>query len=438
MGRNNRQRRREKQQRRDRADRAGGTRAEHAHPVDDPRLLAEGFAHLADAVARDDHGNVDRVLVPLAASWKAAAPAASSVLHAALTPAWEHGWQPADLVHAIGRKLPAPDRRLLIGLAVADTPRWKGHPHADPDWVLQVDDLVGELTTPTVLGREQVLGGWAATEGIDAVDALLRGASLLAMLWQLPILPPVGDPPSAWGRSGRAATTTRAGVDDRELARVRALLAKAESTEFAPEAEALTAKAQELAARHSIDTALLDTTAGADGRDRPRSRRIHVHDPYAKGKSHLLAAVAAANRCQAVWSKVLGFSTVFGFPTDLALTDLLYTSLVSQCSVAMVAASRDVASPRSFRESFVLSFAIHIGERLEAATTATVEAARIELGDSLLPVLAAREDEVEQAVSAAFPDVVRRRMRVSDGRGWAAGKAAAELARLEVGPALGS
>jgi hypothetical protein len=39
---------------------------------------------------------------------------------------------------------------------------------------------------------------------------------------------------------------------------VRALLAKAESTTYPEEADALTAKAQELMARHSIDRAMLD------------------------------------------------------------------------------------------------------------------------------------------------------------------------------------
>jgi hypothetical protein len=442
MGRNNRQRRREKQHRRASAARDAGPQRE-AQDVDDPRVLAEAFALLAKTMARGDEARADQLLDLLVQRWAgAAASAASSVLHAAITPAWDHGWQPADLVHAIGRKLPAPDRRLLIGLVVADAPAWRSHPHADPAWLGQVDDLLSELDAPEAWGREEVLAGWSAAERIDRVDALLRAASMLARAWHLPILPPVDASPSEWGRTPSAASTastssTRGdGADDRVLARVRALLAKAESTEFRPEAEALTAKAQELAARHSIDAALLHTEGSSAGREQPRGRRFHVHDPYAKGKARLLGEVAAANRCRAVWSKELGFSTVFGFPTDLAITDVLYTSLVSQCSTAMVAASRDVDSPRSFRDAFVLSFATHIGDRLAAATAESVEVARVEVGDALLPVLAARDDEVAAAVAAAFPNLRRTRARAVDGRGWAAGRAAAELAHLEVGGAL--
>lgn len=43
---------------------------------------------------------------------------------------------------------------------------------------------------------------------------------------------------------------------------MRGLLAKAEATEFEQEAEALTAKAQQLIARHAVDGALLH--AGSD------------------------------------------------------------------------------------------------------------------------------------------------------------------------------
>lgn len=447
MGKNNRQRRRQKQQQR---ARRGPTPSSHraAPRVDDPRFATEGFARLADALIHDEHALADQVLVALASLWDAGVPeAASSALRAATSAAWEHGWQPADFVHAVGRKATAIDRRLLIATAIADAPAWRAHPSADPLWIDQVDDLEAELppalATTTAPATGGVVLAWAKSEGLDAVDALLRAATLLGQLWRLPRLPPVGDPPSQWGtcragsRSGAGPSPVPAGIDGRILSRVRALLAKAESTEFAPEAEALTAKAQELMARYAIDQALVSSSDGS-GRsaDAPQSRRVLIHDPYAKGKSYLLAGVAEVNRCQAVWSKELGFSTVFGFAPDLAITDILYTSLVSQCSTAMLAASRNVASPRSFRESFVLSFAIHIGERLATATAATVEEARAELGDAFLPVLVARTEQVDAARDEAFPNLRSNTMRVTDSRGWAAGQAAAELARLDVGKAV--
>jgi hypothetical protein len=79
------------------------------------------------------------------------------------------------------------------------------------------------------------------------------------------------------------------------------LLAKAESTEFPEEAEALSARAQELMAKHSIDHALLAAQSG--NRDKPAGRRLPVDNPYESPKATLLHAVAQANRCRSVWQK---------------------------------------------------------------------------------------------------------------------------------------
>src|SRR6202035_1951697 len=96
--------------------------------------------------------------------------------------------------------------------------------------------------------------GW---DGLAVADFESLGAAcaLLGMLLRLPVLPHLLPPPSRWGK-GFGATQRRAGtdgLDDRILARVRSLLAKAESTEFEAEADSLTAKAQELMTRHAID-----------------------------------------------------------------------------------------------------------------------------------------------------------------------------------------
>ena len=182
--------------------------------------------------------------------------------------------------------------------------------------------------------------------------------------------------------------------------------------------------------RYSIDHALLAGAGGAAGGEQPVSRRLLIHDPYAKGKSALLAQVARTNRCKSIWFSDAGFSVVVGFPTDLALTDLLFTSLVAQCSTAMQVASREVRQPRSFRESFTMAFALRIGERLEEAASATVAEAVAERGADLLPVLASRDAEVEQAFDAAFPHRRSSNYRISDGRGWDAGRAAADVASI--------
>ena len=133
-----------------------------------------------------------------------------------------------------------------------------------------------------------------------------------------------------------AATRTPEPADERLLGKIRALLAKAESTEFAEEAEALSARAQELMAKYSIDHALLAAETGRT--EKPGGRRIAVDNPYEAPKASLLQTVAQANRCRVVWSKELGLVTVIGFPADLDAVELLFTSLLVQANSAMLRA----------------------------------------------------------------------------------------------------
>ena len=67
---------------------------------------------------------------------------------------------------------------------------------------------------------------------------------------ELPLIVPV--PGSASARSSASVSS----VDQKVLAWVRGLLAKAESTQFPEEAEALSAKAQELMNRHAFERAV--------------------------------------------------------------------------------------------------------------------------------------------------------------------------------------
>src|SRR5260370_42461587 len=96
----------------------------------------------------------------------------------------------------------------------------------------------------------------AALTGV--LEWLLAFATLLVLDGLCPI------PGTARRDTANSATKPSHKVDQRMLDRVRGLLANAESTEFPEEAEALTSRAQELMARHSIDDALL--TAAGSGR----------------------------------------------------------------------------------------------------------------------------------------------------------------------------
>jgi hypothetical protein len=128
---------------------------------------------------------------------------------------------------------------------------------------------------------------------------------------------------------------------------------------------------------------------------------------------------------------------------------LLFTSLLVQASTAMLrAGSRQDAYGRSrtraFRQSFLVSYAIRIGERLaEAADHATKEAAAEQdagaakdgasgTGTALMPFLAARQQAVDDSVDEMFGDTLKRGrpVRATDAEGWASGRAAADLATL--------
>lgn len=133
---------------------------------------------------------------------------------------------------------------------------------------------------------------WAAQNAVDRDTALTVVLRVLALLATLPALEPLLPLPGAWEQ-----TVTAAGeVDQKALSRVRALLAKTEGTEFPEEAEALSAKAQELMSGYSLHRAVAEHDRGQA--PVAVARRIWVESPYAGAKALLVQAVASANRCR--------------------------------------------------------------------------------------------------------------------------------------------
>lgn len=230
-------------------------------------------------------------------------------------------------------------------------------------------------------------------------------------------------------------------MEPKVLARVRALIAKAESTEFPEEAEVLTAKAQQLMARHAIDAALLEAGTGTAGV--PSSRRVAVAVPYQAAKVRLLSAVARANRGRVVWDAGTGQAHVFGFAGDLDAVEVLFTSLLLQATRAAAAHgpvrdARGRSRTRSFRGSFLHGFAQRIGERLEEAVREEVAATAEGGGSALVPLLEGRERAVEDAVAAEYPRLRRLRASVTNGAGWRAGQVAGAAAALGGTPLRGA
>jgi hypothetical protein len=351
------------------------------------------------------------------------------------------GWQPVDLVRVARREHGDPAVAVIVDTIAG---RMREYPAStvDPRWAAQLGAVGAEVWWTS---DAEWVGEWAARHGADragAIEIAIGTLRLLRDLRTLPVLiPPPGearageDPRPRGSAPPSPSPAPRTAASARMLDRIRALLAKAESTTFPEEAETYTAKAQELMARHSIDAALLDASAPTHAE--PVAVRIGVDAPYEGPKSILLTVVAKANRCRAVWSKEYGFNNVFGFETDLELVELLYTSLLVQATAAMTAQGprRDRygrSSTRSFRQSFLTAYAHRIGERLTGATEhASSEAAAEVGGSTLLPVLAAREEAVRERVESAFPSLVHQRVSVSNREGWESGRAAADRASLQ-------
>ncbi|MCP2340959.1 DUF2786 domain-containing protein [Actinomadura rupiterrae] len=350
-------------------------------------------------------------------------------LRGSVRTAWERGWLPSDLARHSARELTVRHRSLLVD-AIADEMRTYSAATVDSRWRAQLEALSADVWWASDDDR---LESWRAREDVSASVCVASVLELLRLLAVLPRLAMIGPPPgSAVRNEASRRRAASAAPDQRMLSKVRALLAKAESTEFPEEAEALSARAQELITKHSIDHALL--AASEDGPTGPDGCRIPVDAPYESPKAVLLTVVAEANRCRAVWHRELGLSTVLGFSADLAATEMLFTSLLVQATSAMVRAGSHQdnlgrSRTRSFRHAFLNAYAARIGERLHAASTrATREAAA---NQNLLPVLSAREEAVDQAVSDLFPALTRgRTRRVTNYEGWVAGRAAADLAAL--------
>jgi hypothetical protein len=223
---------------------------------------------------------------------------------------------------------------------------------------------------------------------------------------------------------------------DALLARIRQLLAKAESTTFEAEALAFTAKAQELMTRHAIDVAMLH---GAHPRDEPIVVLVTLDAPYVDAKALLLQVVAEAGRCRAVQHVGASASSVVGFPDDVAATELLFTSLLVQAQTALTEVARHApagTNPRSrrYRSAFLRGYAHRIGQRLREVNDAVYAEVGAERGRAFLPALRSREEEVEDHFAATFPGVTRSRPgRGVDLQGWAGGTTAADRAHLTAG-----
>lgn len=421
MGKNNRQRRAAKHRRQ--------------APRHEPRRGQSGAASLDELFFAASHhtGDIGSALFARLESAPRGAVAATAqrMLEGELSHIWEHGWQPADIDRYVARELSPGESAVLRCCLAAESSRYAAlGKRVAPEWMRQLD-AVGATRwwTPDIAYLLQLASSWR-----DTLHSALR---LFDFLSTLPELPTHGPPPSQW-REGMT-TAMASALPPGLLDKVRALLAKAESTTFDAEAEAFTAKAQELMTKHRIDRAVLGATTHGP-REQPTARRIAVDDPYAEAKATLLSQIASANGGRAVWNRGLGFSTVFAYTDELDAIEELFVSLLVQATAALQREGSKVdrygrSRTTRFRRSFLVSFALRIGERLRETVDVAVAAVEDVTGN-VLPVLAARDEAVADAVREAFPHLVPSRASITDREGWLAGRLFGDRADVGRGPAL--
>ncbi|MFD9333624.1 DUF2786 domain-containing protein [Streptomyces sp. NPDC060028] len=330
--------------------------------------------------------------------------------------AWERGWQPADVLRLVRRDLGQIHLDVTGDLVAGEARAYARLPErwTDAEVWWGDDERYGER----LAARARVDRFTLATAVLEVFRLLIRLPSIE------PVGPLPGDPVLAH------AALEHAHIEPRMLGRIRALLAKAEATTFPEEAEALSAKAQELMARHTVDEALL-AASGKGPAQVPGACRIGVEPPYEEAKAVLLDAVAGANRCRAVWNSGFEFSTVVGFESDLEAVELLYTSLLVQGTAAMTRAEAGQRAggrkrTKTFRQSFLLAYASRLGQRLAE----TAEHTAAEVPDNL-PALVARDVAVTSRAQEMFPRTTTTRLRgATDLAGWEDGTAAADRAHV--------
>lgn len=429
MGKNNRSRRAAKQRKRRRAEPRRAPDAGPSLPPDADDVAADAITH-----ARWEHHRgvpVGECVRPLLALPDGRIDQAIDAVFANLLRGmFAGGWAPVDLFEVSRRRVDAAGSSYLVDAVAGVTAEYPDH-LVDPRWLAQLEQIEGRVWWDR---HRPQLGQWAARHGRARHDALTMVIELLTMCDELQRIEQVLPPPGTSTHIGsvRAVDATQ----ERILAKVHALLAKAESTDFDGEAEALSAKAQQLMSRYALDRAMLDHARGA--RQQAILCRIWLDNPYVSAKAMLVDAVASANRCRTVLDNRFGSMTIVGDQGDLRVVELLATSLLLQGARAMLSIGSQpsrsgVSRTRSYRQAFLVAYASRIGERLRAANEATVSASD---AGRLLPVLSSRSLAVDELMEKTFPRLVQKRVSVSNAAGWGAGTAAADLALLEVHEAL--
>lgn len=212
---------------------------------------------------------------------------------------------------------------------------------------------------------------------------------------------------------------------DKIQAKIEALLRKAESTNFGPEAEQCIAKAHELMFRYSIDEAVLQKARGVTEEVVIVRIQTSKSSMLRYERASLLNQICKANRCRAIMTG--NHTVVYGFKSDTEFVQLLYTSLCLQMYDAM---EEQKYKARSVAQSnFCMGFVEVIGRRLVEVNRQVEDEYK---GTGTEIVLYDRKKQVNDAFVTANPNVTTVSKRTGyDHKARNAGKEAGN--RADVG-----
>jgi hypothetical protein len=209
--------------------------------------------------------------------------------------------------------------------------------------------------------------------------------------------------------------------------KVLKLLAMAEGTDNAAEADAFSRKAAQLIADNRLDPERL---ARLEHTDVLEVARIQLgRGAYVRARVSLLAAIATANDCELVYQSLSTgtVALVAGFHSDLRTVEMLYTSLHAQASTQMAEVRRATgAATQQWRRSFLFGYAFQVGAMLEKSAEVAAMEHNLRHDNDLLPMLQDRQDRVKDFARVSFGRVGRARPISGIGQsGYDAGRAAA-------------
>ncbi|MDN2495785.1 DUF2786 domain-containing protein [Nocardia nova] len=211
---------------------------------------------------------------------------------------------------------------------------------------------------------------------------------------------------------------------DKLLTRIGGLLRQAESTDNEHEAEAFMAAAQRLATRSSIDLAVARAhIAGRERRPTPMQKVVPIGEAGKKGLRtyvQLFVAIAAANdvRCDVTRTSTQVYA--YGFDTDIATCEALYTSLLVQ----MVRASDHYIKSGAYKSATVDKVVVETrwGRRVQRRIQAPVAAVTARLNFQM-----AFADRIGRRLAQVKADVEAEAVRDDPGSAESAASTALAL-----------